>query len=74
MLSLLSVLRMDRFTPRFYIAAATDNMSLHKARSFEDSLADKVYIHTLYVFGNMRAICILCGWLMMRQTDLAIYV
>ncbi|KAL0727603.1 hypothetical protein Bca4012_023696 [Brassica carinata] len=41
MLSLLSVLRMDRFTPRFYIAAATDNMSLHKARSFEDSLADK---------------------------------
>ncbi|KAJ4912571.1 hypothetical protein Rs2_07192 [Raphanus sativus] len=38
MLSLLSVLRMDRFTPRFYIAAATDNMSLHKARSFEDSL------------------------------------
>lgn len=41
MLSLLSVLRMDRFTPRFYIAAATDNMSLHKARSFEHSLADK---------------------------------
>ncbi|CAH8306386.1 unnamed protein product [Eruca vesicaria subsp. sativa] len=40
MLSLLSVLRMDRFTPRFYIAAATDNMSLHKARSFEHSLAD----------------------------------
>ncbi|XP_010517568.1 PREDICTED: UDP-N-acetylglucosamine transferase subunit ALG14 homolog [Camelina sativa] len=42
MLSLLSVLRMDRFTPRFYIAAATDNMSLQKARSFEDSLAVKV--------------------------------
>ncbi|CAG7886937.1 unnamed protein product [Brassica rapa] len=41
MLSLLSVLRMDRFTPRFYIAAATDHMSLHKARSFEHSLADK---------------------------------
>ncbi|CAH8384391.1 unnamed protein product [Eruca vesicaria subsp. sativa] len=41
MLSLLSVLRMDRYTPRFYIAAATDNMSLHKARSFEDSLAHK---------------------------------
>jgi beta-1,4-N-acetylglucosaminyltransferase len=42
MLSLLSVLRKDRFTPRFYIAAATDNMSLQKARSFEDSLAEKV--------------------------------
>ncbi|XP_020874377.1 UDP-N-acetylglucosamine transferase subunit ALG14 homolog isoform X2 [Arabidopsis lyrata subsp. lyrata] len=41
MLSLLSVLRKDRFTPRFYIAAATDNMSLQKARSFEDSVAEK---------------------------------
>ncbi|CAN7118784.1 unnamed protein product [Brassica rapa subsp. narinosa] len=41
MLSLLSVLRMDRYTPRFYIAAATDTMSLQKARSFEDSLVDK---------------------------------
>ena len=51
MLSLLSVLRMDRFTPRFYIAAATDNMSLHKARSFEDSLADKVY----WLFADFSA-------------------
>ncbi|KAF3590586.1 hypothetical protein DY000_02026830 [Brassica cretica] len=42
MLSLLSVLRMDRYTPRFYIAAATDNMSLQKARSFEHSLPDKL--------------------------------
>ncbi|KAK0580211.1 hypothetical protein LWI29_038111 [Acer saccharum] len=33
---------MDRFTPRFYMAAATDNMSLQKARVFEDSLVDKV--------------------------------
>ncbi|ESQ55586.1 hypothetical protein EUTSA_v10026141mg [Eutrema salsugineum] len=41
MLSLLSVLRKDRFAPRFYIAAATDNMSLQKARSFEDSVAEK---------------------------------
>lgn len=38
MMNLLSVLQMDRFTPRFYIAAATDNMSLQKARVFEDSL------------------------------------
>ncbi|CAH2078680.1 unnamed protein product [Thlaspi arvense] len=44
MLSLLSVLRKDRFTPRFYIAAATDNMSLQKARTFEDSLADKAAV------------------------------
>lgn len=30
----------DRFAPRFYIAAATDNMSLQKARLMEDSLID----------------------------------
>ncbi|CAN8274660.1 unnamed protein product [Cochlearia groenlandica] len=42
MLSLLSVLRKERFTPRFYIAAATDNMSLQKARCFEDSIAEKL--------------------------------
>ncbi|XP_056158481.1 UDP-N-acetylglucosamine transferase subunit ALG14-like isoform X2 [Syzygium oleosum] len=40
MLNLLSVLQKDRFAPRFYIAAATDNMSLQKARVMEDSLID----------------------------------
>ncbi|KAH1048408.1 hypothetical protein J1N35_039192 [Gossypium stocksii] len=40
MINLLLVLQKDRFTPRFYIAAATDNMSLQKARVFENSLAD----------------------------------
>ncbi|KAJ4703803.1 UDP-N-acetylglucosamine transferase subunit ALG14 [Melia azedarach] len=40
MMNLLSVLQMDRFSPRFYIAAATDNMSLQKAHVFEDSLID----------------------------------
>ncbi|TYI09766.1 hypothetical protein ES332_A09G095800v1 [Gossypium tomentosum] len=40
MINLLLVLRKERFTPRFYIAAATDNMSLQKARVVEDSLAD----------------------------------
>lgn len=42
MLNLLSVLQKDRFTPRFYIAAATDNMSLQKARLLENYLADKI--------------------------------
>lgn len=42
MLNLLSVLQIDHFSPRFYIAAATDNMSLEKARVFENSLVDKV--------------------------------
>ncbi|KAJ0088655.1 hypothetical protein Patl1_32017 [Pistacia atlantica] len=32
---------MERFAPRFYIAAATDNMSLQNARVFEDSLVHK---------------------------------
>ncbi|XP_048131657.1 LOW QUALITY PROTEIN: UDP-N-acetylglucosamine transferase subunit ALG14-like [Rhodamnia argentea] len=40
MLNLLSVLEKDRFAPRFYIAAATDNMSLQKARLMEDSPSD----------------------------------
>lgn len=40
MINLLLVLRKERFTPRFYIAAATDNMSLQKARVVENSLAD----------------------------------
>lgn len=41
MLNLLYVLQKERFKPRYYIAAATDNMSLQKARVFEDSLLSK---------------------------------
>ncbi|KAJ0082802.1 hypothetical protein Patl1_10139 [Pistacia atlantica] len=41
MMNLLSVLQMDRSAPRFYIAAATDNMSIQKSRVFEDSLVHK---------------------------------
>ncbi|EXB45757.1 hypothetical protein L484_003841 [Morus notabilis] len=41
MLNLLAVLQKERFAPRYYIAAATDNMSLEKARSFENSLASE---------------------------------
>ncbi|KAE9452488.1 hypothetical protein C3L33_15618, partial [Rhododendron williamsianum] len=43
MLNLLSVLHTDSFTPRLYIAAATDNMSLQKARLFENSVIDKEF-------------------------------
>ncbi|CAH1446376.1 unnamed protein product [Lactuca virosa] len=42
MINLLSVMQNDRFAPRFYIAAVTDNMSLQKARVFENTLADKI--------------------------------
>lgn len=40
MLNLLSLLQKDRFRPRTYIAASTDNMSLQKARFLETSLVD----------------------------------
>lgn len=43
MLNLLAVLQKERFKPRYYVAAATDNMSLQKARVLEDSLVDEVY-------------------------------
>lgn len=39
MLNLLAVLQTDRFYPRFYIAAATDNMSLQKAQKFEADIS-----------------------------------
>lgn len=42
MLNLLAVLQKDRFTPRFYVAAATDNMSLQKAQLLENSIAAEV--------------------------------
>jgi len=47
MLNLLAVLRKDRFYPRFYIAAATDNMSLEKAQLLENSLATEVLYFTV---------------------------
>ena len=49
MLNLLSLMQTDRFKPRFYIAAATDNMSLQKACLFENSLVNKVdFIQIIY--------------------------
>ncbi|KAF9623996.1 hypothetical protein IFM89_007694 [Coptis chinensis] len=42
MINLLSELQKDRFVPRIYIAASTDNMSLQKARALETSLVDQV--------------------------------
>ena len=69
MLNLLSVLQKDRFSPRIYIAAATDNMSLQKARLFENSLAVEVdfcfFISTLFflafplVSQSMKGLCFL---------------
>ncbi|GAB2301127.1 hypothetical protein Dimus_035160 [Dionaea muscipula] len=44
MLNLLSVLQKDIFLPRYYVAAATDNMSLQKARMFENSSSDETVV------------------------------
>ncbi|KAK9094866.1 hypothetical protein Scep_026335 [Stephania cephalantha] len=41
MLNLVAVLQKDKFTPRIYIAASTDNMSLQKASALEASLVDE---------------------------------
>ncbi|KAK6917048.1 Oligosaccharide biosynthesis protein Alg14-like [Dillenia turbinata] len=41
MLNLLSALHKERLMPRFYVAAATDSMSLIKARVLENSLNEK---------------------------------
>ena len=54
MLNLLAVLQKDRFNPRFYIAAATDNMSLQKAELLENSLAAEV----LFLSVSRSAFCI----------------
>ncbi|KAG9452299.1 hypothetical protein H6P81_005203 [Aristolochia fimbriata] len=37
MLNLIKVLKKERFNPRYYIAAMTDNMSLEKAKVLEES-------------------------------------
>lgn len=42
MLNLVSVLQKDKFTPRIYVAASTDNMSLQKASVLEASLVGEV--------------------------------
>ncbi|KAG6419310.1 hypothetical protein SASPL_121527 [Salvia splendens] len=47
MLNLLAVMQMERFKPRCYIAAATDNMSLQKARVMEDTLKNKAEAETV---------------------------
>ncbi|KAL6906067.1 hypothetical protein ACP4OV_003668 [Aristida adscensionis] len=38
MMNIVAALQKDRFAPRFYVAALTDNMSLQKAQVYEQSL------------------------------------
>jgi hypothetical protein len=37
-MNIVTTLQKDRFTPRYYVAALTDNMSLQKAEVYEQSL------------------------------------
>ncbi|XP_026449149.1 UDP-N-acetylglucosamine transferase subunit ALG14-like isoform X1 [Papaver somniferum] len=41
MINLIRVLQMERFTPRVYVVASTDNMSLQKAQVLEASMVDQ---------------------------------
>lgn len=50
MINLLLELQKDRFMPRYYVAAATDNMSLQKARTFESSSSSEVMYFCLPLF------------------------
>ncbi|KAI5598820.1 hypothetical protein BDE02_02G157300 [Populus trichocarpa] len=43
MINVLTVLQKDMFLPRIYVAAATDNMSLQKARVLEDNMVDRAW-------------------------------
>ncbi|CAN6244997.1 unnamed protein product [Urochloa humidicola] len=38
MMNIVTAVQKDRFTPRYYVAALTDNMSLQKAQVYEQSL------------------------------------
>ena len=69
MINLLQVLQMDRFKPRYYIAAATDNMSLQKARVLENSLLDKVdFVHMCFYSFSLYFF-----FLLFRSTKLPIF-
>lgn len=55
MLSIVNILEKDRFAPRFYVAAATDNMSLQKARVLEESLIQQGEINDLQFMQIYRS-------------------
>lgn len=72
MLNLLAVLQKDRFKPRFYIAAATDNMSLQKALLLENNLASEVlfcklvYTNTFYLMSFVFSLLLSLQLLLFR--------
>jgi hypothetical protein len=47
MMNIIAELQKDLFTPRFYVAALTDSMSLQKAQVYEQSLIQVVIYHAV---------------------------
>jgi hypothetical protein len=64
MINVLNVLlQKDRFCPRFYVAAATDNMSLQKAYLLEENVFNLVGSsnYSLFNFSHFGFLGIKCG-------------
>lgn len=60
MINLLLALQKDRFIPRYYIAAATDNMSLQKARTFESSSCNEVNMFPCWLLAAVASFVLYC--------------
>nr|CAB3447571.1 unnamed protein product [Digitaria exilis] len=53
MMNIVTTLQKDRFAPRYYVAALTDNMSLQKAQVYEESL---IQVEINYHSGEKKTI------------------
>jgi hypothetical protein len=69
MMNIIAELQKDLFTPRFYVAALTDSMSLQKAQVYEQSLIQVVIYHAVlrYAWSLLSYLehdssCALAGW------------
>jgi hypothetical protein len=70
MLNLVAVLNKDRFCPRWYIAAATDNMSLARAKVAEESGMGQVLSSGLMKPLIKRFARIVCPYMTCTDTEL----
>ncbi|TVU38656.1 hypothetical protein EJB05_12040 [Eragrostis curvula] len=57
MMNIITELQKDRFTPRYYVAALTDNMSLQKAEVYEQSLIQGSGAKTMKNAHFMKIFC-----------------
>ncbi|GJN11538.1 hypothetical protein PR202_ga29737 [Eleusine coracana subsp. coracana] len=48
MMNIVTELQKDRFTPRYYVAALTDNMSLEKAKGDGEKTMENAYFMQIY--------------------------